>query len=286
MQIVTDPRQASALARQWRFSGLHTVLVPTMGYFHAGHESLMRRARELGDKVMVSLFVNPTQFGPGEDLSSYPRDAARDAAIAEKLGVDLLFTPEASAMYAPDHATWVEVPALSANLCGASRPTHFRGVATVVSKLFMLLLPQTAVFGQKDWQQLAILRRMVRDLNMPVTLEGCPIVREADGLALSSRNAYLTPEERAAAPHFQRGLLQAKALYGAGERNTGTLAKAVRAYWAAHVAQGKEDYLSFVHPESIGLSPEILAAGEPCLVAAALRLGRARLIDNLLLANA
>ena len=286
MHTLTDPQQAAALAREWRFSGRRTVLVPTMGFFHAGHESLMRRARELGDTVIVSLFVNPAQFGPGEDLAAYPRDAQRDAATAQKLGVDLLFTPDVSAMYAPDHATWVEVPELSAGLCGASRPTHFRGVCTVVAKLFMLLLPQIAVFGQKDWQQLAILRRMARDLNIPVTLEGCPIVREADGLALSSRNAYLTPEERAAAPHFQQGLLRAKGLYEAGERRTAALALAVRDYWAAHLALGQEDYLSFVHPESLAPAPDILAPAEPCLAAGALRLGRARLIDNILLANA
>lgn len=286
MQIISDPQSAAALAKEWRFSGLHTVLVPTMGFFHAGHESLMRRARALGDKVMVSLFVNPAQFGPTEDLAAYPRDMERDAALARACGVDLLFTPSNDAMYAPDHATWVEVPELSAGLCGRSRPTHFRGVCTVVAKLFMLLLPTTAVFGQKDWQQLAILRRMARDLNIPVTLEGCSIVREPDGLALSSRNAYLTQAERAAAPQLYQGLLRAKALFDEGERRVTVLADSVRRHWAAHLVQGQEDYLSFVHPESLAPVSDALSAEQPCLVAAAVRLGRARLIDNLLMTNA
>lgn len=280
MQIITDPKELQSICLPWRFSGLTTTLVPTMGYFHAGHESLIQRARADGDKVVVSLFVNPSQFGPNEDLSAYPRDFDRDADAAKRLGADILFAPDPAAMYEPDHATWVEVPEMANTLCGISRPVHFRGVCTVVAKLFMLALPTFAYFGQKDWQQLAILRRMARDLNIPVTLVGCPTVREESGLALSSRNAYLTAEEHAAAPHFQAGLQLAKRLVTEGETDPVKLDAAVRAYWAANMPMGKVDYLSFVHPESIARLDAITG---PALVAAAVYMGRARLIDNLLL---
>ena len=280
MQIIRDPSEASALCRGWRFSGTSTVLVPTMGFFHAGHQSLMACGRSLGERLVVSLFVNPAQFGPGEDLGSYPRDFERDADIARQAGVDVLFAPEASAMYAADHATWVDVPNLGAVLCGASRQGHFRGVCTIVSKLFMLLLPSVAVFGEKDWQQLALIRRMSRDLNFPVRVLGQPTVRESDGLALSSRNAYLSATERMAAPNFYKGLQQAAAALARGQRDTAELASLVRAFWAEHLPQGKEEYLSFVHPDT--LAPIRHSTG-PCLVAAAMRLGRARLIDNLTL---
>ncbi|MDL2271743.1 pantoate--beta-alanine ligase [Desulfovibrio sp. OttesenSCG-928-I05] len=280
MQIIHDPNELAALCRGWRFSGLHTVLVPTMGYFHEGHKSLMRAGRESGDRLIVSLFVNPAQFGPGEDLAAYPRDFDRDAAIAREMGADVLFAPAPDAMYLPDHATWIEVPSLSGTLCGLTRPTHFRGVCTVVAKLFLLIMPTTALFGEKDWQQLAILRRMALDLNMPVSVKGLPIVREADGLAMSSRNAYLTPEERAMAPALQQGLLQAARLLATGERDTAGLAQAIRAYWEKQLPLGQEEYLSFVHPETLVPVDHI---ENTALVAAAVRLGKARLIDNLLL---
>lgn len=280
MQIIHDPSELAALCRGWRFSGQHTVLVPTMGYFHEGHKSLMREGRKIGDKLIVSLFVNPAQFGPGEDLAAYPRDFDRDAAIAREMGADVLFAPAPDAMYLPDHATWVEVPSLAGTLCGRTRPTHFRGVCTVVSKLFMLILPTTAVFGEKDWQQLAILRRMALDLNIPVTVKGMPIVREPDGLAMSSRNAYLTPEERAMAPALQQGLQCAERLLATGVKNTADLAQIVRVYWKNHLPLGQEDYLSFVHPETLVPLDHIETS---VLVAAAVRLGKARLIDNLLL---
>lgn len=280
MQIITDPKELQAICLPWRFSGLTTTLVPTMGYLHAGHESLIRRARQEGDKVVVSLFVNPSQFGPNEDLAAYPRDFDHDASTAKRLGADILFAPESAAMYEPDHATWVEVPGMANTLCGLSRPVHFRGVCTVVTKLFMLVLPNFAYFGQKDWQQLAILRRMVRDLNIPVTVVGCPTVREESGLALSSRNAYLTPEERAVAPHFPAGLQLAKRLVAKGETDPARLDAAVRAYWAANMPMGVVDYLSFVEPESLA---GLAKVSGPSLVAAAVYMGRARLIDNLLL---
>lgn len=280
MQIIKDPNKLAALCRGWRFSGLHTVLVPTMGYFHEGHKSLMRRGREIGDKLIVSLFVNPAQFGPGEDLAAYPRDFESDAAIAAAMGADVLFAPEPDAMYLPGHATWVDVPSLSGTLCGLTRPEHFRGVCTVVAKLFMLTLPATALFGEKDWQQLAILQRMAQDLNMPVAVEGMPIVREPDGLAMSSRNAYLTPEERAEAPALHKGLQEAARLLARGERDAAILSEAVRAYWQRHLPSAKEDYLLFVHPETLA---GVTYIEDTVLAAAAVRLGKARLIDNLLL---
>lgn len=261
-------------------AGDDIALVPTMGYYHAGHEDLMRHARGLARRMVVSLFVNPTQFGPDEDLAAYPRDAERDAAIARGLGADALFMPEAGGMYAADHATWVEVPELSRGLCGQSRPIHFRGVCTVVLKLFMLSQADVAVFGQKDWQQQAIIRRMVRDLDLPVRIESRPTVREADGLALSSRNVYLTPEERAQAPHIRQGLLLARTLAAGGETRATVLRDAVLAHWAGHLPLGRLDYLSIVHPENLAALETV---DGPALMACAVRMGKARLIDNILL---
>ena len=280
MRIIHNPQELQDAALPWRFSGLKTALVPTMGYLHAGHESLLRKAREMGDRVIISLFVNPSQFGPNEDLASYPRDFERDSERARALGVDILFAPDASAMYAPDYGTWIDVPEMADTLCGKSRPGHFRGVCTVVNKLFMLTLPTFALFGEKDWQQLAVLRRMTRDLNIPVTILGCPTVREESGLALSSRNAYLTPEEYAMAPQLHAGLRLAKKMADEGEENVARLDTAVREFWKAALPLGGVDYLAFVDPDSLAPLERITG---PALVAAAVRLGKARLIDNLLL---
>ena len=240
MRIVHTPEALQAVGMEWRRQGLKVALVPTMGYYHEGHASLIRYARSVADKVIVSLFVNPAQFGPNEDLEAYPRDFERDSALVRELGGDLLYAPDPAGMYASDHATWVEVPALAGTLCGVSRPIHFRGVCTVVMKLFMLAQPSLAVFGEKDWQQLAIIRKMVADLNVPVEIVGRPIVREADGLALSSRNVYLT----------------------------------------AHLPAGEEDYIAVVDPASL-VRVERLEGDALC--ALAFRLGKARLIDNILL---
>lgn len=278
MQIIKTPSQISALCDQWRAEGQKVALVPTMGYYHAGHEDLMRHARSHADKVVVSLFVNPTQFAPGEDLAAYPRDLNRDAAIAEGIGVDAIFAPAPEAMYAPDHATWVEIPALSKCLCGISRPTHFRGVCTVVLKLFMVIHPHMAVFGEKDWQQLAVIRRMVRDLQVPVEIVGRPIVREEDGLALSSRNVYLTPEERAEAPQIRRALLRAQDMVRQGETNAALVQQMVLRRWAEHLPLGRLDYLSIVDADS--LEPQEVI-GDNALMACAVRMGKARLIDNI-----
>ncbi len=272
----------AAQCRQWHRDGDDIALVPTMGYYHAGHESLMDWGRQQAKRLVVSLFVNPTQFGPAEDLAAYPRDFERDSAIAASHGADALFAPAPEDMYAPDHATWVEAPALAAGLCGKSRPIHFRGVCTVVLKLLAITGADVAVFGQKDWQQQAIIRRMVRDLNLPVRIDARPTARAEDGLALSSRNVYMTESERAQAPHIRKGLLLARDMAAAGERDGEKLRQAVLAYWSGQMPLGKIDYLSMVHPESI----EPLARIEDrALLACAVQLGKSRLIDNILLAE-
>ena len=280
MQILKDPKEFQRVCLEWCAQGQRLALVPTMGAHHAGHQSLMRAAKASGARVLVSLFVNPAQFGPEEDLAAYPRDPERDAELAGDAGAELLFMPEPHGMYAGDHATWVETPALARTLCGLSRPEHFKGVCTVVLKLLLLSQADLAFFGEKDWQQLVIIRRMARDLNVPVEIRGCPTVREADGLALSSRNAYLTPEERAQAPQIQAGLRQALALARRGERAAKGLCDAVREHWATHLPLGREEYLTLVHPHSLD---NLDAIGDTALMACAVRLGKARLIDNILL---
>lgn len=280
MQIFTNPQDLAAQCRSWHAAGEDIALVPTMGYYHAGHEALMDQGRGLAKRLVVSLFVNPTQFGPNEDLSAYPRDIERDTQIAAAHGADAIFIPEPASMYAEDHATWVEVPDLSRIMCGLSRPTHFRGVCTVVLKLFMITQADVAVFGQKDWQQQAILRRMVRDLNVPVRIETCPIVREEDGLALSSRNVYLTEEERRQAPWIHRGLQLARDMAQKGQTHAKILRESALCTWADHLTLGRLDYLSVVDP--VSMEPLDTVDG-PALMACAIRMGKARLIDNILL---
>lgn len=280
MQIITDPQELQAQCLAWRNHGKTIGLVPTMGFLHAGHMALMDRMRSECDKMVVTLFVNPAQFGENEDLDSYPHDFEGDRAKAATHGADLLFAPDPDAMYAPDHATWVEAPALGKHLCGASRPIHFRGVCTVVTKLFQLTQATKAVFGQKDWQQLAILRRMVRDLNMPVELIGHPIVREPDGLALSSRNAYLTEEERAAAPAIRKGLLNLREAVRAGLHDAAKARASLEKEYAVALPMGEADYIEIVDPDDIVPVKDISG---PVLAAVAIRLGKARLIDNILI---
>lgn len=280
MDLLTTPEILRSQCRQWRKQGHTIALVPTMGFLHAGHLSLIDEARRRADKLVVSVFVNPTQFGPGEDLDRYPRDLPRDMELAAAHGADAVFAPEPGAMYRPDHATWVEVPELAAGLCGASRPIHFRGVCTVVLKLLNLVQPDVAVFGQKDWQQLAILKRMARDLDLDAELVGMPIFREADGLAMSSRNVYLTPGERAKVPAIRQGLLLAQKNLAAGERDAQTLAEGFRKHLAGMLPEARADYVSFVHPESLAPVSRINAA---TLLAVAVFIGRVRLIDNILL---
>lgn len=280
MKIVTTPQELQDRCTTWKRDGLTVGVVPTMGYLHDGHVALMDRMRPECDRMVVTVFVNPTQFGANEDLSSYPHDLEGDCAKAKAHGADLVFAPAPDAMYADDHATWVEVPKLGERLCGASRPIHFRGVCTVVCKLFNLTRADKAVFGEKDWQQLAILRRMVRDLNMPVELLAQPIVREEDGLALSSRNAYLTEAERALAPGIRRGLLALRDKVAAGLRDAALARKALADDYAAALPPGEVDYIEIVDPVDI---VPVDRLDKPALVAVAVRLGKARLIDNLLI---
>ena len=280
MDLLAVPTLLRQHCQTWRSQGLRIALVPTMGYLHAGHLSLFDHARTCADRLVVSIFVNPTQFGPNEDLDRYPRDLPRDLELAAAHGVDLVFAPEPGAMYFPDHAAWVDVPELSQGLCGASRPGHFRGVCTVVTKLFGLVRPDVAVFGQKDWQQLAILRRMARDLELGVTLIGRPIFREADGLALSSRNVFLTPDERKKSPAIHQGLLLMQQAVQAGERDAVKLGLMFRAHLAEKLAMARVDYAEVVHPEALRPVDRVEA---PTLLAVAVFVGRVRLIDNILL---
>ena len=251
-------------------------LVPTMGALHEGHRSLLRRARGECDTVVMSLFVNPAQFAPGEDLAAYPRDEQRDAEIAAAEGVDILFAPPAEEVYPPGFSTTVTVGGVSEGLCGDHRPGHFDGVATVVCKLFNMADPDVAYFGQKDAQQAVVIRRLVRDLDIPVRVEVCPTVREGDGLALSSRNAYLSPEDRERALALNRALRAAEEAVAAGERDAAAVLAAAR----AHLDGLEPEYLELRSAED--LSPVTRVNGSTLLAVAA-KVGRARLIDNVVL---
>ena len=279
MQIIRDPIVMQAAALAWKGLGRRIGFVPTMGYLHAGHRSLIETARTRANVVVVSLFVNPIQFGPNEDFSRYPRDFARDEKICQDAGADAVFYPEPASMYAPDHSVYVEETRLGGGLCGASRPGHFRGVTTVVAKLFNLVLPDFAVFGEKDAQQLRVIRRMVRDLAFPVVVVPGPTVREPDGLAMSSRNAMLKPEERAQAVCLRRALDEAVRLHAAGERGAARIKEAMRAVIAA-ASLATVDYIEVVDDQSMEPVEEI---SHPTLVALAVRFPSARLIDNAVL---
>lgn len=268
--------QAKAL--QTRRDGLRVGLVPTMGYLHEGHLSLVRLAKTKSDFVVVSLFVNPTQFGPDEDLERYPRNIERDLALCREEGVSLVFMPEASAVYAEDSTVYVGEENLSQGLCGRSRPVHFRGVLTVVAKLFNLILPEMAVFGEKDAQQCRLIERMVRDLNFPVEILRGPIVREADGLAMSSRNANLGAVERDQALVLRKSLCQIFDAVSAGERDVAELRRLVGER-LREATLGSLDYLEFVDDEN--LQSVKIIGDRPVLVAMAVNFPGARLIDNL-----
>mgnify|MGYP001203886027 FL=1 len=272
-----DAREAVADARR---SGRRIALVPTMGYLHEGHLSLVDRARERADYVAMSVFVNPLQFGVGEDLDRYPRDLERDAALARERGVDLLFAPSPEEMYPAGEPLVRIVPGpLADRLCGASRPGHFEGVLTVVGKLFHLVSPDVAIFGQKDYQQALLIRRMVRDLDFPVEIDVAPIVREADGLAMSSRNVYLNDEERARALAISAGLARALEAYRGGERDGARILDVARETIAA-ASEVRIEYLELVHPDT--LEP-IATADAGSVIAVAAHVGRTRLIDNVIL---
>ena len=277
--IVKTIEEVRAQVKAWRAEGLTVGLVPTMGYLHEGHQSLIARSVAENDRTVVSDFVNPIQFGPTEDLATYPRDIERDAALCESTGANLIFHPEADEMYAPDFCTYVDMDHLTKGLCGKTRPIHFRGVCTVVSKLFHIVQPDRAYFGQKDAQQLAVIRRMVRDLNMPLTIVGCPIIREEDGLAKSSRNTYLSAEERKAALCLSRGLNKGKAAVEAGE----TDAEKVKAIITAEIDAeplSRIDYVEIVDWNN--LEPVSSTEGS-ILAAVAVYIGKTRLIDNFII---
>ena len=279
MQIIESVSQMQEMALAARQGGSTIALVPTMGYLHDGHASLMRAGRARGDLLVASIFVNPTQFGRNEDLSTYPRDLARDRRIAEAAGVDLIFLPSAADIYPQGFQTYVDVEEVSLPLCGASRPGHFRGVTTVVCKLFNIVQPTVAFFGKKDFQQLAVIRQMVIDLNMPVTIVGMPIVREPDGLAMSSRNAYLSPDERHKALCLNRGLQAVRIAYRAGERNVTALRRMVIEAIEAEKTP-VIDYVEFRHGTTL---QEVSVADDQTLLALAVKIGTTRLIDNCVL---
>jgi len=277
-RVVSRIAEVRAEVAQWRRRGERIVFVPTMGNLHAGHVSLLEVARRHGDRFIASIFVNPMQFGPNEDFAHYPRTPSDDERMLAAAGCDLMFSPEVTEIYpnGPGSATRVEVPGLSGILCGAFRPGHFEGVSTVVAKLFHIVAPDAAVFGEKDWQQLTVIRRMVADLCMPVEIVGAPTVREADGLAMSSRNQYLTAAERAVAPVIHRTLSWGVERLAAGERNFAAIeAEATRRLIEAGL---KPDY--FAVRDSTTLETPSERTREFALLTAA-RLGKARLIDNL-----
>lgn len=278
MKILHTVAEVRAEVAAWRKEGFTIGLVPTMGYLHEGHGSLITRACE-NDRVVVSIFVNPMQFGPTEDLASYPRDLEKDAKFCESLGADVIFHPEPEEMYKEGFCSFVDMSVLTEDLCGKSRPIHFRGVCTVCSKLFNIVQPDKAYFGEKDAQQLAIMRQMVRDLNFNLTIVGCPIVREPDGLAKSSRNTYLSPEERKAALVLSQAVNLGQKLVAKGEKSSAKVIAAMKELIEKEPL-ARIDYVKAVHGVTIQPVDTITS---PCLVAMAVYIGKTRLIDNFMI---
>jgi len=277
VKVITTVAEMAKLSREAKRP---LGLVPTMGYLHRGHLSLVDYARKENQTLVVSVFVNPTQFGPQEDLAAYPRDMERDMALLEERGTDVVFAPPVEEMYPPGYDTWVEVDRLARRLEGEARPGHFRGVATVVAKLFNIVRPDRAYFGQKDGQQAAVIGRMASDLNMGVQVVVLPTVREPDGLAMSSRNIYLTPEQRKAAPSLYRALSRVRELWQGGERDAERLRREARAMLEAEPLVEAIDYVSVADAETL---EELDTVDRPAMVSLAARMGRARLIDNVVL---
>lgn len=278
MKIVGTVKEVREQVKEWKKQGLSVGFVPTMGYLHEGHKSLMDAARKGNDKVVVSIFVNPMQFGPTEDLATYPRDLDHDAALCESAGVDLIFHPEAEEMYEKDFCSFVDMTGLTEGLCGKTRPIHFRGVCTVVNKLFNIVTPDHAYFGQKDGQQLAVIKRIVRDLNMDIEIVGCPIVREEDGLAKSSRNTYLSSEERKAALILSKTVALGKEL-AKTEKDANKVVEAMKKNIETEPL-AKIDYVEAV--DALSMAPVEKLEGT-CMLAMAVYIGKTRLIDNTLI---
>ena len=278
MKIVGTVKEVREQVKEWKKQGLSVGFVPTMGYLHEGHKSLMDAARKGNDKVVVSIFVNPMQFGPTEDLATYRRDLDHDAALCESAGVDLIFHPEAEEMYEKDFCSFVDMTGLTEGLCGKTRPIHFRGVCTVVNKLFNIVTPDHAYFGQKDGQQLAVIKRMVRDLNMDIEIVGCPIVREEDGLAKSSRNTYLSSEERKAALILSKTVALGKEL-AKTEKDANKVVEAMKKNIETEPL-AKIDYVEAV--DALSMAPVEKLEGT-CMLAMAVYIGKTRLIDNTLI---
>jgi pantoate--beta-alanine ligase len=276
MKIVNTIEELRGYTKTWRKEGLEVGLVPTMGYLHEGHKSLISSASNANSKVVVSIFVNPTQFGPKEDLDKYPRDLKRDSILCEAAGADIIFAPSPKEMYGENFSTYVNVENLTEGLCGAKRPGHFRGVCTVVSKLFNIVTPTRAYFGEKDAQQLAVIKRMVTDLNFDIEIIGCPIVREEDGLAKSSRNTYLSPEERKAALVLNSSLNKAKQALKEGNRDADKLIDLI-SQEINKESSAKIDYIEIV--DSVSLTP-VKDIRTSVLIAMAVYIGKTRLIDN------
>ena len=276
MKIIESAKKMQALSESLRNQRKIVTFVPTMGYFHEGHLDLMREGRKRGDCLVISIYVNPTQFGPHEDFEQYPRDLERDRTMAEGVGVDVIFYPPTAEMYPPYYQTYVTVENVTNNLCGLSRPGHFRGVATICAKLFNLVKPHIAVFGKKDFQQLVTIKRMVQDLNMDLEVIGMPTTREQDGLAMSSRNIYLTPDERVSALSLSRSLKLAKGLYEQGERDAVKMIGEVRKHIESH-SHTTIDYVQIC--DTTTMKDVVLLDGESVL-AMAVRVGKTRLIDN------
>lgn len=280
MKIVGTAKEVREQVKVWRKEGLSVGYVPTMGYLHEGHASLMKKSVEDNDKTVASIFVNPMQFGPTEDLEAYPRDLDRDAALCEQIGVDLIFHPEVEEMYEDGFCSFVDMNGLTKGLCGKTRPTHFRGVCTVVNKFFNIVKPDRAYFGQKDAQQLAVIKRMVADLNMDIEIIGCPIVREEDGLAKSSRNTYLSEEERSAALCLSKSIFLAESLVKDGEMSAEIIKAEMRKVLDAEPL-ARVDYVEVVNSLSIEPVTQIKPG---TLIAIAVYIGKTRLIDNTIIA--
>jgi len=280
MIVIPASREMQALALEHMRSGRRIGLVPTMGFLHEGHISLVRIAKEHSDLVVLTSFVNPTQFGPQEDFSRYPRDNERDDALCRQAGVDIVFRPSPHDIYGRDHSVYVDETSLSSGLCGRFRPGHFRGVVTIVAKLFNITMPHAAVFGRKDAQQARVIEQMARDLNFPVKIVVAPIVRESDGLAMSSRNAYLSPSERIRAAGIYASLLLVERLYADGVTETAVLVERLR---SEIVSRAQPDEIQYVEAVDYGTLKPVDTVKDATLIAVAVKIGQTRLIDNILL---